>query len=577
MWRRGITAAVLALCAVLPGHAAEDVFHAIPAEALAFAAVNRIAESDAKLQGLARHVQAPAASLLGLAKAASGAQKGLDVSGTAAVVVMSGKTPKADSVTILLAPVADYQEFLKNWEPKKVEAITELTVGGQQVLVAQCGRYAAIAESHCRVILERFIGAKRSIAESEPQWLAWMAENDAVVVATGAGVKRVSKSVQEEAKRMRKLFAQIGDGEAPASIGILDFYARLFQWGEKELRIAGIAAKVDAQGNVRVTKRMGFSTESPWASALAECRPLPQAWHGLPGGAFAVAGGGPWSEALTRGMAACQADFMKQTYRTTYGLDEKSAEEAAKLAAEAVRGITGISVMVGPGQPGQPLGDIVALYRLDNAERFLNAYAKCVQTIGDFSKGGDGSGRKASLLGKSAEVGGRPAFEVESTFSEATNDPLLPGAAQAVAKMFGSDGKLRVVFAAVDERTVAMSFGSSAPILRAMEATKQPKDGFAADPAVGEIKAMLAPDSQWMGCISPSGVVAFVKNMIDTVVPSEAYRPSIPDFPKCSPLGVAVKGSPGELQAEIVVTAAVLDAIGKYVLAVQSTEMPEIP
>ena len=52
------TATVLAVLTAAPAWAADDVFHSIPTDALAFVAVNRIAEASAKIQKLARQVGA---------------------------------------------------------------------------------------------------------------------------------------------------------------------------------------------------------------------------------------------------------------------------------------------------------------------------------------------------------------------------------------------------------------------------------------------------------------------------------------------------------------------------------------
>ena len=56
-----------------------------------------------------------------------------------------------------------------------------------------------------------------------------------------------------------------------------------------------------------------------------------------------------------------------------------------------------------------------------------------------------------------------------------------------------------------------------------------------------------------------------------------SYKPNIPEFPACPPIGIAVKAVPNELQTETVVSSAVLEAIGKYVGIVQSAEHPEVP
>ena len=48
---------------------------------------------------------------------------------------------------------------------------------------------------------------------------------------------------------------------------------------------------------------------------------------------------------------------------------------------------------------------------------------------------------------------------------------------------------------------------------------------------------------------------------------AEAF--SLPQFPKCPPLGIAVKATPAELHAEIAVPAPLIQAVGEYVKEMQ--------
>ena len=107
--------------------------------------------------------------------------------------------------------------------------------------------------------------------------------------------------------------------------------------------------------------------------------------------------------------------------------------------------------------------------------------------------------------------------------------------------------------------------------MRAIAALKQPADSLTADPEVAKTAAMLPAGSPWVGYFSPSGAVAFAKWVVNAMSEEGGYKPNIPDFPASPPIGIAAKGLPGQLQIEAVVSPAVLEAIGKYVGLVQST------
>ena len=178
---------------------------------------------------------------------------------------------------------------------------------------------------------------------------------------------------------------------------------------------------------------------------------------------------------------------------------------------------------------------------------------------------------------KKIKVEGLPALEMEMEIPQPAQAEQMPGFDDTMSKMFGPGGKMKFFLVAVNEHTVALSLTSHAPILRTIAALKQPANGLATDPELLKTAKLLPTDAPWVGYVSPSGSVAFFKRMMDTMMPEGMPRPNIPDFPASPPIGVAVKALPGELQAEIVVPSAMLDAIGKYVGMVQNEQHPEIP
>ena len=232
------TATVLAVLTAAPAWAADDVFHSIPTDALAFVAVNRIAEASAKIQKLARQVGSPFIALLEMAKGTSGATKGVDETGTAAVVFMPGKDSKSKPPPVFLIPVADYKQFLEAWDAKPADKdkIIEVKIGGETMLVAQRGGYAAIAPKELRHGLEKLLAAKRSIADEYPQMLPWLTENDAVAVGTSSGIKLASKAMQEQLQQMKDIFARMNmDEDTPSPVMVMEMYANVLQWAEKEV------------------------------------------------------------------------------------------------------------------------------------------------------------------------------------------------------------------------------------------------------------------------------------------------------------------------------------------------------
>jgi hypothetical protein len=568
------------LSAVTVARGAEDVFHAIPSDAWAFGAVNHPAVTNTKLQKLMTQVGAPSMDLLAMAKAITGVKKGLDEARGAAFVVMP-TTKRNEAAPVFLIPVTDYRQFVESWGVKATAKVTEVKILGETFFVGNRGSYAMFAPKEYRQSLEKLLDAKRSIADEYPQLLEWFNENDAVEVATSAGIKMASQTMRKEMRRNRAILAEMGEEAATAASGF-DMYAKFLEWAEKDVEIAAIGARVDKQDALHLAARVCFTKDSSLAASLAKASASEKGpLVAMPGGPFVVAGGGACSDALLQEMLGVQVNFMKQSFRTIYDLDDKQADQFLKSILDFPKGTRSISMMIGPGQPGEPiLSDMLALYRVENAKKYLEDYEKYLQTLNGIVKDGKAPDAKKFVSVKKTEIGGRPALETEMSLAVAARAKEMEmfGVQDAMSKIFGPGGKYKNLAVAVDDQTVAISFGNSSPlILRVIAALKQPADSLASDADVVKTAALLPSGGQWSGYLSPSGAVGFVKWIIETVVPEGDGRPTIPDFPASPPIGAVVKAVPGQLQAEAVVSSAVLEAIGQYVGLVQSTAHPEVP
>jgi hypothetical protein len=583
MIRRGAfwMATVLAMLAATSAWAAEDVFHAIPSDALAFVAANRIGETSAKIEKVARQVGATPVKLLNMIKEHTGEIKGLDDSRGAALVVMSGEDEKDEPSRVLLVPVTDYKKFLESWNAKPTEKIVEVTIADEPMLIARRGDYAAVSRKQVgdvdfRPGLEKLLNAKRSVADEYPQILSWLTENDVVAVATSRGLKRASEAMQEQLQQMKDIVARMNmDEDASAPVALLETYVKIFRDAEKGINLLAVAARVDKQGNLHVTKRVRFRKSSEVAPSLAKLRPIEKGpLTGTPAGPFVLAGGGPWSDLLSRGILTLQSGFLKQTFRKTYDIDEKQTEELVKKSLEMPKGIHSVSLIMGPGQPGEPtLSDTVILFRVDDAAKYLDEYEKYLATMNEPGK--DAKSAKKLFSAKRTKIGGRPALENEMVVLVPPKAAGIPGFDERIGKLLGSEAKVKILLAAIDDHTVALS-GRAPAIMRAIASLKKPADSLASDPEIAKTAALLPAGAQWVGYVSPIGAVAFAKSIV-AAMNEEGFKPGIPDFPASQPIGVAVQATAGQLQIETVVPSSVLDAIGKFVGLMEAEEHPEVP
>ena len=178
-------------------------------------------EASDKIQKLAAIVQAPAVSVLEQIKKETGMVKGLDEKGAAGFFVVPGKTEKDASVGAVFVAVADEKEFLGNFEIVKAgEKISEVKLKTPEratiaIVLAMRNGYALIAPKSDRAALEAAVEAKQDISAEMAGLESWLAENDATVVGTAAGIKYAAKQAGEELKKSKDRFGErTGRGHA---------------------------------------------------------------------------------------------------------------------------------------------------------------------------------------------------------------------------------------------------------------------------------------------------------------------------------------------------------------------------
>ena len=294
-----------------------------------------------------------------------------------------------------------------------------MKIGGGEVVIANRGSYAAISPKEYRKALEKFLGAKRSVADECPQLVPWLLENDGIAAATSHGIKTASQAMQRELKQTREMFSHMnGEAEMPVmAVTMLETYVKFLQWAEKDVDVIAAGARVDKEGTVHVATRTRFAKDSAFAATLAKLQASEKGpLVGMPGGQFVVAGGGAWTDSLTQNIVSFQSGIMKESFRTAYGLDEKKAEELAKKMLDMPKGVRSMSMMVGPGQPGEPiLSDMLALYGVEDAKKYVEEYEKYFQVLSGSNKDAKPASDKKMFAVKKTEVGGRPALETEMT------------------------------------------------------------------------------------------------------------------------------------------------------------------
>jgi hypothetical protein len=558
--------------------AADSLLGLVPEGTLGFAAVSRLGEADAKLQKLGQQLQVPIPSLLAQAKQASGLGKGLDEKGAAMLAVLPAAGEGAfDSppIVLLYLPVTDYKEFLAPLKNAKSDehGVTEANLLDGTFVVAQKSGYAVFAEPKHLAALRKAVAAPSRTAADLKPLEAWLAENDATVVITRAGVELLCKKVQEELTKVRQMFAQMGATnpefaeQMKPAIAVFGIYESMFKMAETNVRTVALAAKIDAQGNVQLVKRVRALPGGPLAKIMTGVKPgAANPLAGLPGGEFVVAGGGAVPEGLMQALMDFSVQMMK-VMPQMYGLDDEQIGKLMDASKLTVQGIRGMAMSLAVGKGKEPaFSRMAGVMEVDDAAVYLKNYRKYMEISLEVMKGAKQPAMfdMAGTSVKDIQIEGLPAIEVmmKMNFKQPGMETAEFG--KIMRAMFGDEGSVPFYMVAADKHTIVIAYTSKDRAAEGVRAVKSKQAGLSADAGVAKTAALLLPKAQWVGYWSPKGTVAFVSQIVESFGPGPGAE-KIPAFPDSPPVGMAVKVADGELWGQLVVPAATAKGIADYV------------
>jgi len=590
--------AALVLCAALvmfPVSAAEVSQpilpqHLVPEDALGLVVVNGLSEADAAVGKLAETVGTQAPSLLALLKLSSGVTEGLDEQGSAALAFLPGKGELADAVPVLIAPVSDYQAVLRQLSAKEPkDGISEVTFMEARFLVGQAAGYAVMVEPKHRKVLQGILKAEPKVPESLKPLSGWLADNQFAAVLMPAGMKlscaEGAKAIRQVRAQLEEMEDQLGpDAQMGPALAVFEVYEQILVACGDELVLAAVGAKVDSKGSLLVTSRLPYRADGGLAKALEDFgTPEEDLLTGLPAGPYVFAFGGTWPEGLSRAMLDFSGVMMKAMPQV-YGLSEEETAKLLEASAASMKDLQAMSMVMGVGKSGDPLySNIVGVMRCKDVQAYMDHYEQSMEDTRrlltrpeesmfkemEFEKRDDGVWVMSAKIGAPQMPGGEeiPGFEESMK--------------QMMEAMFGSDGRITIYVKIADKRHVVMAYTQEALLGPAIEAVRNPRAGLAGDESVAQTRALMPKDVQWLGLLSPQGVIAYVNRVVKTFVAAEpgGFPPfELPEFPATPPIGCGMRVADNQVQGFLVVPAPVLEGIGQYVKQLQSAfAEPAVP
>jgi len=571
-----LLSALLVITGFAPlARAADSILDVVPSTALAWGAVNHMDAASEKVQGLAKIVQVPTANLLESIKKESGLEKGLNEKGAAGFFVVPGKTEKDPVAGAFFVAVENEKEFLGNFEVVKEGKISEVKSksehGGSTSFLAFLHGYALIADKTDRGALEAAVEAKQSIATEMKGYESWLAENDASMVGTAAGIKFAAKQAQDELKKSKDAGTETPD--AAAMMKSLEVYLdKSLQAAPSEFSLVMAGIRCDKQSAIRLIGRARLVQGGKVAKTIATIPPLKEnLLTGVPGGPFVFAMAGVGIPGMWEGYMNLYGDLMK-SLKPMGGMSSDDMDKLTKESLEAVKQMKSMSFVMKLGKRSDPIySNMYATINVEHSDQLLALQEKYAAAASKLMQGAKQNPIK-SITAKRLQVAGKPALQQEMTFDLSS----LPGSEATrpvMDQLLGVGGKMLMYYVAADDHTVVMGIGvPQERMAAAVDVLKQPKKSLAEDADVAVTAAMLPEKSQWVAYVSFRGysqlIVRFMAAALKTTPGAEGFQ--LPVFPKSPPLGLAVKATSDELHVEIAVPPALVQATGDYMKEMQA-------
>jgi hypothetical protein len=574
---------------------AADVLKNLPTDALGFVLARNFAAVDRKSQQLIGNLQLPVVSPLAFLQGAMAIREGLDTSGDLLLAVLPPQEGGDRPQFCIWLPVADYEGFVAALGGSPAQKVTAVTVAGEDLLVARHEKWALVMDPDQRQRMEELLDAAPP-RQPDLEWINWIDTQDLAIVALSAGVRdalmwamsaEAAEAVHEAAGDIVEddLFgpAEADDPELerPSRRGssapmLTQIQLTLRQWLARspkalewahDVEAIGLGLRLDDEGNAHAGIRATMGANSDFVAATAQTAVEGDALAALyQGGDFIVTAAGALPRALTGAAVSAYVrsiiDEMKTEERLT--IDEATLARFYQEVEKAADMVESIAVFATPGndQDGVYTNQFLTL-RVASTESFVDHAGEVMRLWNQLNREAE-RGTQLVFDVEDVTIGERSAKEYSIDIAAADGGPALPEIRQAMEKLFGPGGKLRMFIVPVDERTALLAAATSEQIAGVLQTLdeKQPND-WNREP-LGLTNRLLPHASDWRVFVSPNGYTRWHARQMNAITGPVFGGPLVKQFPASPPLGAA--GGIGErgLWADFVVPAQTVRALGIY-------------
>jgi hypothetical protein len=591
-----------------PAARAADVLQEVPNDVLGFVVVHNLNAIDAKAKWLSLELRNNTFSPLAFLKTVTNIQDGLNLDGD--FLLAAYPDPRGDKSRLrycVWLPVAEYARFSKSIGASSVDGISTVNVAGEDLLVARRGEWALVMDTDQRERMTQLVAASASPSMS-PQianWKKWIDANDVTVVATAAGVRELLSWTEDSdgdgkpddessddvfggnsSPTPGKVLVAAGANRASPH-GIASILNEYRKWTAASPAIAhtieqanmvgcGLRLSLDGDNSgssvvgLRVAFNDGFEAEAIDAKAG-----VPYSIYNDGGFAFAYAGQLPKSvvETLASGyLQTVVADLKKEEHTE---LDPDSLHQLNDAVEQAAGEIRYAVVLAQPGGQPAPVytNNFVAL-RVSSSADFISRAAEVMRLWNKANRDADGE-TKLIFSMEESKLGERAAREYTLDFATMLGGPAVPEIRQAMEKLFGPGGKLRLWVVAADDHTVILAQGTQEQVVAALKLydRKQPINWNRRE--LSKSNRLLPAESDWRVFFDPHRYFDWESRQANAVTGVPVIGgPLVRPFRDCPPVAVAGGFHDQELWIDAVALAPTLK--GAYEFLTPPKPRPEV-
>jgi hypothetical protein len=557
-----------------------------------------IGSNDAKIQRLLTTLQTPLGGPLAFLQAATGISDGLNRRGDLLLAVLPGDAGAELPKFCVWFPVADYERFVASLGSKPASSITAVTVGGVDLLVGKHGDWALVMDPDERERMERMLAAKPTPPRQAAAWKTWIETNDVTCVALSGALHDIltwaatpwvghGGSAEPAGSVDEDLFGDsideidvapqnpAGPNRTANDLGtkvlstvrtVITSSPKMLQWAHAAEATA-LGVRLDEHGNAVAGVRVVWNTDGNfWPNARPGTGDI-----GLPariykGGEFVVQGTGKVPQPLTAVIAGTYVRLLVDDLKTEMGLalDSNTVTRFQDAVEQAAAEVPAAEVLSVPGEKEDGVyTNHFLVVRVDSAATFVDHTNEVMRLWNQMNRDAE-NGTRLVFDVEEIAVGGRTATHYTIDIAAADGAPVIPEVRQAMEKLFGPGGKMRLIVAPADDHNVLLAMATpeqAASVLKSLrEKQAESKSGDVSDAT----NKLLPQEGDWKLYVSPHGYNRWLSRQMDAMTGPVFGGPIIKEFPASPPIGIVGGAKDYELWIDAAVPAETIQSAGTY-------------